>query len=66
MGMSANYAAIAIGATHVRVGNAISGRGVEPCRGSTLMFVVAGLDLAIQLFAKRMDGRVKPGHDDER
>ena len=26
--------------------------------------VIAGLDPAIQLLSKRMDGRVKPGHDD--
>ena len=26
--------------------------------------VIAGLDPAIQLFAKRMDARVKPGHDE--
>src|SRR5436190_21130435 len=31
-----------------------------------LSFVIAGLDPAIQLLAKRMDARVKPGHDAER
>src|SRR5438270_13424234 len=31
-----------------------------------LSFVIAGLDPAIQILAKRMDGRVKPGHDAER
>jgi hypothetical protein len=30
---------------------------------SSLATVIAGLDPAIQLLAKRMDGRVKPGHD---
>jgi hypothetical protein len=28
-------------------------------------FVIAGLDPAIQLLAKRMNARVKPGHDPE-
>jgi hypothetical protein len=28
------------------------------------MLVIAGLDPAIHHFAKKMDARVKPGHDD--
>jgi hypothetical protein len=31
---------------------------------STLLFVIAGLDPAIHPTAKKMDARVKPGHDD--
>jgi hypothetical protein len=35
-------------------------------RRRNVSFVIAGLDPAIQLLAKRMDARVKPGHDVER
>ncbi|WP_191062341.1 hypothetical protein [Geminicoccus harenae] len=36
--------------------------GAEPA-GCDCFFIMAGLEPAIQEWSRRLDGRVKPGHD---